>query len=191
MFAFGVNRPNEFREAADRLREFDRDLPKELRFLLRRAAQPLMRQQKAAVMALPGDKRDSGRQSPKDMRAAIRRGMRLRLRTGGGRHGAGPVYRIETRMPTKNLGMLPRGLDSEFEGWWSPYYGRYPEVHHNVPGRIHGIGTVPSWFLGPAKDEKIELRQEIVLLLKASAREIALRAAAARGRGLNPPGTWK
>lgn len=188
MFAFGVKSPNQLREAADRLRAFDKKLPGELRFLLRRAARPLMRQQKAALMRLPGDDRDSGDQSPVDMRKAIARGMRLRLRTGGGRHGAGPVYRIETKMPTKNLAMLPRGLDSEFEGWWSPYYGRYPEVHHNVPGRIHGAGAVPSWFLGPAKDEKLELREEIVTLLKASAYEIASRARRARLKP-NLPGT--
>lgn len=193
MFAFGVDRPNEFREAADQLRKFDRNLPKELRFLLRRAAQPLIREQKAALMRLPGDKRNSGPQSPVDMRREIRRGIRLRLRTGHGRHGAGPIYRIETKMPQDNLAMIPRGLDSEFDGWWSPYYdktGLGDWVHHNVPGERHGpIGHVPSWFLGPAQDEKIELRQEIVALLKASALEIWMKARTARG--FNPPGTWK
>lgn len=171
MRAFGVNTPPELHEAATRLRAFDKKLPGQLRSLLRRVAQPIMKEQKRALMRLPADNGPVGPEGVVDMRRTVARGMKLRLRTGAGRHGAGPIFRISTTMPEKNLGMLPRGLDTSLGGWRSPLWGdRSRWVHH----KTHGA----SWFLGPATDEKLKTRQQIVVLLKASASEIAIRARA-------------
>jgi len=65
--------------------------------------------------------------------------------------------------------MLPRGLDTSFKGWRSPYFGnRAHWVHHNAMG--------PSWFMGPAEEAQPELQAQVKKLLVMSAKEIATTA---------------
>lgn len=87
------------------------------------------------------------------------------------------MYRIQTTVPggkkKPNLAMLPRGLDTSFGGWRSPYFGnRHHWVHHNTHG--------PSWFMGPAQDEQMDLRKKLIKVLNMSAAEVAAAARLAR-----------
>jgi|SRR5690606_2020806 len=167
-----INDAEQLRAVADALRDVDEKLPNELRYLLRRIARPLMKEQRKAIKRLPGD---GGRGIP--LRATIAKGLKLTVRTGRGRRGWGPMYRIRTTVPGSrkkpNLVMLPRGLDTEFNGWRSPYFGdRSNWVHHNTHG--------PSWFMGPAQNEYPKMRRKLTELLQSSADEIARAAKAAR-----------
>lgn len=165
---------DDLRKLADKLRAVDKDLPRELRYLLKQAALPIMREQRATLRSLKG----SPRTDP-DLRDIIASGLRLTVRTGGGRRGTNPAYRIRTTMPKNPDGnqwaILPRGLDTTFNGWRSPYFGNRSQwVHHNVSG--------PSWFMGPAEKARPDLIARINKLLTMTANEIAHEAAAARVR---------
>ena len=155
---------------ADRLRLVDKELPGKLRYLLHKAARPIMREQRRTIRGLPSDDSDNV-----ELRDIIARGLRLTVRTGGGRRTA--AYRIRTTMPQhpdgKHWAMLPRGLDTAFNGWRSPYFGnRSHWVHHQVTG--------PSWFMGPAQEAQPELKREVKKLLAMSAAGIARAAQQAR-----------
>lgn len=163
----------DIRAAADKLREVDKDLPGELRYLLKKAALPIMREQRKRIRSMairnPGDKLE--------IRDIIARGLRLTVRTGGGRRGTAPAYRIRTTMPThpdrEHWAMLPRGFDTSFNGWRSPYFGnRNHWVHHRVQGS--------SWFMGPAQEAQPRLRAQVQRLLEMTAGDIALTAARTR-----------
>lgn len=160
--------------AAERLRQVDDDLPKDLRYLLGRAVRPIMRQQRAAVRSLPGD---GGRGI--DLRNTLAKGLRLTVRTGGGRRGRRAAVRIRTTVPGSskkpNLAALPRGLDTHFGGWRSPFFGNTSYwVHHQTTG--------DSWFMGPPSEAGPDVSKQVKRLLVMKSYEIAAAARAARSK---------
>jgi len=161
------------------LRAVDKTLPAKLRKLLGKAARPIMRKQRRTLRRLKG-----APGTDPDLRDIVAEGLRLTVRTGGGRRGAS--YRIRTTMPpAPNRGdhwaMLPRGLDTSFNGWRSPFFGnRNHWVHHQVDG--------PSWFMGPADEAQPGLQREVHKILAMSADEIAAAVNKSRRRRVTPKG---
>lgn len=162
--------PESIRAAAAQLRAVDKKLPGELRKLLRRVAQPIMKEQRKNIRQMPvkGDKGTRG------LRRNIARGVRLKLRTT--RH---PAMRIETHTPFPDErnegGMLPRGLDTFFKGFKAPLYGQSGPMYHHS-------GNGPSWFMGPPSREQDNAEKQIRKLLAMSAEEIRVAAAKAATR---------
>lgn len=157
----------DIKRVTDRLRLIDKNLPGQLRKLLVRAARPIMRKQRRILRRLKGDPG-----TDPDLRDIVAEGVKLTVRTGGGRRSA--AYRIRTTMPSPpNKGdhwaMLPRGLDTYFDGWRSPFFGdRNHWVHHKVEG--------PSWFIEPGQEAQPGLQVEVKAILSMSADEIAKAA---------------
>lgn len=157
--------PNAVRAAANELRKVDKKLPGRMRLLLRRVAQPIMREQRKNIRSMPTR---SGGRSSRNLRGNIAKGVRLRLRTG-----KSPIMRIRTHVPfpaeRNKGGMLPRGLDTFFGGFETPWG--------------HQSGTGPSWFMGPPAQYQDDAEREVKKILKMSAAEVRRATAnAKRGR---------
>lgn len=155
--------PEAIKAAVDKLREVDKDLPGRMRLLLRRVAQPIMREQRRLIRNMPV----KGPRST-NLRREIARGVRLRLRTG-----KDPIMRIRTHIVRKKGGILPRGLDTFFGGFRG---GPKAWPHHQ-----NGYG--PSWFMGPPASHQKDAEKKIRDLLEMSAQEVRNAAAKSSKRG--------
>lgn len=155
--------PTEIRAAANALRKVDKKLPGRMRLLLRRVAQPIMRDQRKAIRSMPV----KGTSGTTGLRKEIGRNVRLQLRTG-----RQPRMRIRTFIQRRKGGILPRGLDTFFGGFRG---GPKSYPHHQT-------GYGPSWFVGPPADHQRMAEREVRKILKMSAKEIQ-RATAGASRG--------
>jgi hypothetical protein len=153
-----------FTAAANALRQVDKKLPGRMRLLLRRIAQPIMREQRKLIRRMPV----KGTSGTTGLRKEIARGVRLRLRTG-----KSPIMRIMTSIVRKKGGILPRGLDTFF-----PDFRGGPKNNFHMQ---NGYGT--SWFMGPPADAQRDAENQVRKVLSMTATEIANATAnASRGR---------
>lgn len=148
--------------AADALRQVDKKLPGRMRLLLRRIAQPIMREQRKLIRRMPvKGPRTTG------LRKEIARGVKLKLRTG-----KKPIMRIQTSIVRKKGGILPRGLDTFF-----PDFRGGPAANYHMQ---NGYGA--SWFMGPPADAQRPAEEQVIRVLEMTAQEI-VRATANAKRG--------
>lgn len=153
--------PMAVKAAADALRKVDKDLPGRVRLLLRRVAQPIMKDQRKAIRRMPV----KGTSGSTGLRREIGRNIRLQLRTG-----KQPRMRIRTFIERKKGGILPRGLDTFFGGFRGG-----PKSHPH-----HQTGYGPSWFIGPPAQHQAMAEREVRKILIMSANQIRQAAAGAR-----------
>lgn len=139
--------------AADALREVDEKLPGRMRLLLRRVAQPIMREQRNRIRRMPV----KGKSGTTGLRKEIARGVKLKLRTG-----KEPIMRIRTSIVRKKGGILPRGLDTFF----GEFRGGPKDNWH--PQNGYGI----SWFIGPPADHQKQAEADVRKILQMTAQEI-------------------
>ncbi len=154
-----------FRAASQQLKEMDKSLARELAFVLRKQAQPIVAAQRNAARGIPV----TGVSGSTGLRRKVGGGVRVKVRAV-----RRPDMRIVTTMRDSKLAFAPRGLDTEFSGWRAPLFGDHRRWYQH---RMSG----PSWFMGPAAQAQPKLRAEIVKTLNSTAEEIARKASALRG----------
>lgn len=150
----------EFRAVGNALREIDARLPNEFRKTIVRKARPYVAEVKRNVRSLP----TPSHAGHTGLRSKVAAGVHTRAKLG---RNAGVV--IATRMPSANMAIIPRGLDSRGRGpgWTHPIFGHGSTFQHGY-----------SWFIEPLSHKGPDLRQAL-----ADELEIAARYVAAHGGG--------
>ncbi|GGM55474.1 hypothetical protein GCM10012275_28240 [Longimycelium tulufanense] len=142
----------EFKTVVAAMKEIDKSLPKQLRRQLREAVKPLAEQARANVRAIPthGDKTTG-------LREKVARGVGIRTSTRN-------LVRVTTRMPQKNMAVIPRGLDTE-SGWRHPVFG---DKNVWVQQKTGG-----SWFREEIAEGRDEVAEELQEVLDNAAKTVA------------------
>lgn len=133
----------EFQAVGNALREIDARLPNEFRKTIVRKARPYVAEVKANVRALP----TPSHAGHTGLRSKVAAGVHTRAKLG---RNAG--VRIATRMPSANMAIIPRGLDSRGDGpgWTHPVFGHGHAFQHGF-----------SWFTEPLSRKGPELRDAL------------------------------
>lgn len=182
---------DELTEVANALRRVDATLPGKLRRRLRREVSGVVKDVKTHVRTIPVV-RNSTRN--KGLRRTIARGVGVQVATGG-RTGFSRM-RIVTSMPSKEMAILPRGLDRlvlPHKGWRHPVFARgvfkSRAMHRKTPWVRQ---TMPNsgWFRVEIADHRDEIAKGMSQVLDEARDIIARGALRTRSPKLPVPESW-
>lgn len=149
-----------FQEVSRRLlaeadgKKLRRDLGKELR----KAAQPIVLEARANILALPSSAR--GARTP--LRATIAREVKVQVRYSGNRTGV--RIRVGKRKMPRGFANAPKRLNSG-RGWRHPVFGDYDTW-------VQQLGR-PSWFHDATRGHRPEVRRAVLRAMNAALKRIA------------------
>lgn len=138
------------------MREVEYSLPRWIRDKMSGEREPLVREVRAAVMAV-------------DVVGGPTRSTGMRRRVAAGVHsrsgiGVNPYFRIFTSMPTPSEAPIPRGLDRR-QGWRHPLFGDKRYWFTSRP-------THEGWFTDTIANHRDEIERALEDALERAARHI-------------------